>query len=98
VIRGRVVQARALQAERLAAFGLTTNAEIPAPLLDEACQLTSTAKRSLEGIVEHDGVSARGVHRMMRVARTLADLAGSGRVDEEYVAQARMFRVLDRKR
>lgn len=97
-IRERVLRARAIQAQRLAPLGLTLNAEIPSPMLDEACALTAGAKRLIEGIVESDGVSARGVHRMMRVARTLADLEGVGRVDEKHVTPARQFRVLDRKR
>ncbi len=97
-VRDRVVDARDLQEERLSPFGLTTNAEIPAPMLEEACALTTAAKRMVEDIVEHDGVSARGVHRIMRVGRTLADLAGAQRVDDEHIAQARQFRVLDRKR
>ncbi|MFY9586189.1 MAG: YifB family Mg chelatase-like AAA ATPase [Actinomycetota bacterium] len=98
VIRERVVRARDIQAERLAPLGLTMNAEIPAPALEEACSLSVAAKRAVEGIVELDGVSARGVHRMMRVARTIADLEGAARVSEDHIESVRHFRVLDRMR
>jgi len=98
VVRERVMKVRAVQAARLAPFGVSTNADIPPPALEEACALTARAKRQIERTVETSGLSARGVHRVMRVGRTLADLAGDDRVDEGHVGEAIQFRVLDRKR
>lgn len=97
-VRQRVVATRDRQAERLARFGLTLNADIPVPLLEEACALTPAAKRAVENVVEHDGVSARGVHRMMRVARTIADQNDRDRVDQGEILEATTYRVLDRTR
>ena len=97
-VRDRVVRTRERQVERLARFGLRTNADIPVPLLEQACALTSGAKRAVERIVESDGVSARGVHRIMRVARTIADQHESDRVEDGHVLTAKTFRVLDRTR
>ena len=93
LIRERVVKTRERQEERLARFGLTTNAEIPVPLLDEACSLTRSAKRAVERIVEFDGVSARGVHRIMRVSRTIADQRGDDHVDDDHILTAKTFRL-----
>ena len=98
VVRARVVRAREHQAERLARFGIALNADIPVPHLDEACALTRAAKRHVEDGVENYGFSARGVHRVMRVARTVADLAGSPHVEDEHVIEAQGLRVYDRKR
>ena len=97
-VRERVVRARERQQERLAPFGVATNAEIPPPHLEEACRLTPEAKRAIEASVDTSGLSARGVHRVMRVARTCADLSGAEKVDFRDVQDALSFRMLDRKR
>lgn len=96
--RDRVVQARERQVERLAEWGVTMNAEIPPQSLEDACRLRPAAKREVENSVDCYGLSARGVHRVMRVARTVADLAGADWVDEEHVVLAASFRAVDKKR
>jgi magnesium chelatase family protein len=85
----RVVAARALAAAR----GVATNAQIPANLLPELVPLTSGAGRVLELAVRAGCLSGRGLHRVRRVARTLADLAGEeGPVGEEQVCLALQLR------
>ena len=74
VVRERVVRARERQIERLAPFGVQTNADIPTAALEEAVAIDPSARRRLEQAVDDYGLSARGVHRAMRVARTVADL------------------------
>lgn len=97
-VRERVAGGRARQVDRLAALRIGTNAEIPPSALEEVCALTPVARHTIEAGMEHLGLSARGVHRVMRVARTIADLQGAGRVGEEHVEEAVEYRVLDRKR
>jgi magnesium chelatase family protein len=85
VVAERVAQARALARER----GVRCNAELPAGRLDEVAPLAPAASRLLEHKLRAGSLSGRGLHRVRRVARTLADLAGSGAViGEEHVCLA----------
>jgi magnesium chelatase family protein len=69
------------------------NAELPAPRLDELTPLAPAARTLLEGRLRTGRLSARGLHRVRRIARTLADLAGrSGRLEEEDVSAALLLR------
>jgi magnesium chelatase family protein len=81
----RVAAARQRATER----GVRCNAELPAQTLDDVAPLTPTASALLEHKLRTNGLSARGLHRVRRVARTLADLAGAGTVvGEEHVCLA----------
>ena len=71
-VAARVRQAR----EAASARGVRCNAELPGPLLDELAPLDRPARNLLEARLRQGRISARGVHRVRRVARTLADLAG----------------------
>jgi magnesium chelatase family protein len=89
-VAARVAQARALSAER----GLRCNAGIPAGQLDEVAPLSPPARRLLERRLRQGEISARGLHRARRVARTLADLDGAPCVvSDEHVAAALQLRV-----
>lgn len=88
-VAARVAEARRRARER----GVRCNAELPARLLDEIVPLTSAATTLLEYKLRTNGLSARGLHRVRRVARTLADLAGDGDVvGEEHVSLALSLR------
>lgn len=81
----RVAAVRALATQR----GLRTNAELPAGRLDEVAPLSAAAQRVLEWRLRAGSLSARGLHRVRRVARTLADLERcEGAVGEEHVCAA----------
>jgi magnesium chelatase family protein len=81
----RVARARA----RALARGVSCNARLPAWRLDEVAALTAAAARLLEHKLRAGQLSARGLHRVRRVARTLADLADAGPiVEEEHVCLA----------
>ncbi len=91
----RVNAARAIQARRYAMFGLDTvtiNARCPAALLDEICELDKDGLRLLEQAANAHGLSARGYHRTLRLARTIADLDGSRMIGVLQLAEALSLR------
>jgi magnesium chelatase family protein len=89
-VRERVLAARA----RAAARGVRSNAAIPAPRLDEVAPLLPTATDLLADALRSGRLSARGLHRVRRVARTVADLHGDGReITAAHVATALSLRV-----
>lgn len=96
-IRARVNRTRALQQERYRGTGVACNARLTPSLLRENCRLTEPASRLLRGAFETMGLSARAYDRILKVARTIADLDGGGDIREEHVAEAVQYRSLDRK-
>ncbi len=86
----RVARAVAAQRKRQARFGLprTANARIPAGALPRAALPSDAARRLLVERARAVGLTGRGVHRVLRVARTVADLQGSDEVEETHVMQA----------
>jgi len=99
-IRERVNAAREIQLKRFAAAGvggLTCNAQIPSNLLKTLCPLTDGANTLLSGAFDRLGLSARAYDRLLKVARTIADLEGSEVLDTQHIAEAIQYRSLDRK-
>ncbi len=96
-IRARVNAARAVQQRRFAGTDITSNAHIPTGKLNEYCAMTDGADRMLRGAFERLGLSARAYDRLLKVARTIADLAGSDIIDTPHIAEAIQYRSLDRK-
>ena len=90
-MRARVCAARAVQNQR----GFI-NAHIPAGQLREICALDAAGERTLELAVKKMGLSARAHDRILKVARTVADLDHSGSVSAKHVAEAVQYRSLDR--
>ncbi len=84
--RERVVSARERQTSRLRAEGVSTNAQMDAPMLRRHLAMSEGAERLLHGAQERGTMSARGIARVLRVARTAADLDGSARTREQDVA------------
>jgi len=89
-VRARVHAARAIQQARAG----TENARLPVAGLAEQCAATPAARRLLAAAVDRLGLTARGFHRALRVARTIADLAGTDRVAEHDVREALSLRLL----
>jgi len=77
--------------------GLTCNAQIPSNLLKTLCPLTDGANTLLSGAFDRLGLSARAYDRLLKVARTIADLEGSEVLDTQHIAEAIQYRSLDRK-
>ena len=92
-VRERVVAARERQADRLAPHGLACNAQMPARLLREQAGATPSALRLLYELHDRHHLSARGHGRVLRVARTIADLEGSDTVGPEHVTLATGLRL-----
>ena len=93
----RVARARAIQADRYAALGLpgiTTNAAVPANLMEEVAKPSATGLALLRDAADAMRLSARGYHRVLRVARTLADLEGADKVGRVHLAEALSYRAL----
>ena len=90
VVAARVAQARAIARSR----GYDLNADIPGHRLDEMAPITDAARRLLRHELEADRLTGRGLHRIRRVARTLADLHHEhGDVDEQWVSTALNLRI-----
>ena len=96
-IKARVNAARAVQRARFAGTNIVSNATIPTGKLQEMCLLSDAAKTMLAGAFERMGLSARAYDRLLKVARTIADLAGSETLEVAHVAEAIQYRSLDRK-
>jgi magnesium chelatase family protein len=94
-ILGRVVAARSCQERRLAAVGGRVNAELQGRAVWRLCRPEPAARHLLERAVERLGLSARGYHRVLKVARTIADLGGSDGLQAEHVAEALQYRFTD---
>ena len=96
-VAARVARARTLQAERYAAAGLPQircNAAAHGPLLEEVAQPDASGMALLRDAADAMRLSARGYHRVLRVARTLADLDGSHKVGRLHLAEALSYRAL----
>jgi magnesium chelatase family protein len=91
-VAGRVLEARARQQERSARGEVLANADLAGSRLHAAASPDLAGKRLLEQAISRFGLTARGHDRVLRVARTIADLEGSGPVDAPHVAEALQFR------
>ena len=96
-VRERVQAARDIQTRRFKGTDITCNARITSDILREVCPMTDKAEQVLKGVFDRLGLSARAYDRIMKVARTCADMEGSEVLTEKHIAQAVQFRSLDRK-
>lgn len=92
VILERVLRAREAQRARFAGHGITTNKEMGVRDIRDFCQLDSASEAVLKQAAERLKLSARSYHRTIKVARTIADLAGSRLIGVTHVAEALQFR------
>jgi magnesium chelatase family protein len=98
MVRGRVERARHRQLVRFKSgvSSAATNARLRQRDIDAVCQVSTDSRALLEEAVRKRGLSARGYGRVLRVARTIADLAGDEHIATSHVAEAIAGRVLDR--
>ncbi|GAB4399400.1 MAG: YifB family Mg chelatase-like AAA ATPase [Microscillaceae bacterium] len=97
-IRARVIQARQIQTERFKNLdGVYSNAMMPSQMVKEVCLLNAAGKNMLKRAMERLGLSARAYDRILKVARTIADLHQSQEIRPEHLAEAIQYRSLDRE-
>jgi len=92
-----VEKAREIQRRRFEGTDIHCNAQIPPKLLRTVCKCTDSAQELLKDAFAALGLSARAYDRLLKTARTIADLAGSELVDENAIGEAIQYRTLDRK-
>jgi len=97
-VRARVEAARARQRVRLDARAIALNAHIPGRDVRRLCHVGAPGRRLLEAASDRLGLSARAYTRILRVARTIADLAGERDITTSHLAEAIQYRSLDRRR
>jgi magnesium chelatase family protein len=95
VVRERVCTARHTQQGRRAATGARTNAELRGRVGSHVCRPDTEGRELLKRAVEKFGLSARGYDRVLKVARTIADLGDAERVGSEHVAEALQYRLME---
>ncbi|MDP3057410.1 MAG: YifB family Mg chelatase-like AAA ATPase [bacterium] len=97
-IRERVVRARLIQEKRFANKKISTNSEMTPEILKKFSRLEEDALAILSRAMEQFHLSARSYHRVIKIGRTIADLAGSDRIKVEHIAEALQYRVRAQER
>ena len=96
-IKNRVNQARKIQLERYQKYHIFSNSELTPKLIEEFCTLDFKCKQLLESAFNRLGLSARAYNRILKVARTIADLDACEKIQEKHLSEAIQYRSLDRK-
>lgn len=96
-IRQRVNKARSIQLDRLSSRGLRCNAQMTASDIKAYCKLTADSQLLIKESFERFNLSARAYNRVLKVARTIADLDGSENITVRHIAESLQYRTLDRK-
>jgi magnesium chelatase family protein len=97
-VRERVVKARLIQLKRFEGMeGMYCNAQMNASLLREVCSIDADGQQLLKTAMEKLGLSARAYDRILKVARTIADLDNSAKIESQHLAEAIQYRSLDRE-
>jgi magnesium chelatase family protein len=97
-IRERVIRARQTQLQRFAGSRqkIYCNAQMSSGQIRTHCELTADCERLLERAMTQQGLSARAHDRILKVARTIADLQGASALEPKHIAEAIQYRTLDR--
>jgi magnesium chelatase family protein len=95
-MRAGILRVRAVQAERYQGERIRTNADLTGSLLERWCAVGEAEQKFLERAVHRLGLSARAYTRVLRIARTIADMEGRERLEIGQLAEAINFRTMDR--
>lgn len=96
-IAARVLKAREIQKLRFAGDGIFCNASMNNRLIDRYCSLDAGCRKLMERIIENMGLSARACSRIIKLARTIADLEGAAEIRMEHLSEAAGYRFLDKR-
>jgi magnesium chelatase family protein len=96
-MRQDVVRVRAVQRQRFGPASVTLNGRMSTRQMRRHCELDEEGRKVLQAAMESLGLSARAHDRILRVARTVADLEGSAAIEAQHVVEAIGYRSLDRK-
>ena len=94
-VKARVDAARAIQAQRFAGTDITCNAYMPPSMIADFCQLDAAGEKLLEAAFSRMGLTARSHDRILRLARTIADLEGEADISSAHLAEAIQYRNTD---
>ena len=94
-IRRRVEMAQQIQQTRYRKEGFHFNAQLPASLLECYCSLTREGEAKMQDVYVRKQLTARSYHRMLKVARTIADLEGCRQIQERHLDEAILYRAAD---
>src|SRR3990167_4110394 len=95
-VRARVAAARERQLERFRGLKIYSNAQMPARLIRQVCEIAAESEKLLENAITRLGLSARAHDRILKVARTIADLDASDPIQPKHLSEAVQYRTLDR--
>lgn len=96
-IKKRIIKARRIQEERYYTIGLMTNSELSGKNISKYCKINRESELILKNAFETLGLSARAYNKILKVARTIADLSASENIETKHLAEAIQYRSLDRK-
>ena len=96
-IKQRVDRARQIQRERYKEEKIYSNSQLTPKLIEKYCKLDKKGRVILQAAFEKLGLSARAYGRILKVARTIADLDGKENIEERHIAEAIQYRSLDKK-
>ncbi|WP_312811067.1 YifB family Mg chelatase-like AAA ATPase [Sedimentibacter sp.] len=96
-IKGRIIKSRDIQKKRYENLGILTNSELSGKYISKYCKTNKNSEQLLRDAFERLGLSARAYNKILKVARTIADLESSENIETVHVAEAIQYRSLDRK-
>lgn len=96
-IKKRVNKARKIQKKRYEKFGIFSNGELTSKLIERFCILSQTSQNILERYFKKNSLSARSYSRILKVARTIADLDESKNIEDNHILEALRYRTLDKR-
>ncbi|KPU43924.1 competence protein ComM [Oxobacter pfennigii] len=97
IIRKRVNEARKRQLKRYKDYNIYCNAQLSAAMIKKYCKINDESKKMMKSVFERLGLSARAYNKILKVARTIADIEGEENINTSHIAEAIQYRSMDRK-